>query len=153
MNFELIYRPTHAEVQTIAGKQPLREEDIQKLLRLALWEVWQGLPAHEFQKSPSAGGALGLRAQADGLYIWVPPDVCQLLETDPGTLLMAYGHRTDGSLRMTIQPTGGWALYSKEQFGTSESPEQATQRAKELNAKRIRESAAWGRLFPPTPPT
>lgn len=71
------------------------------VLRENHMEIWEGIPKDVYPFSPaeSRGGALGLRAEGSGHYIWVDPTSCDVLTRDPRALFVVRGSRRPGGIR------------------------------------------------------
>jgi hypothetical protein len=79
-----------------------------KLLRSDHWEVWTGLPTElEFERVPARNPAYtGMRAEGDGVYIWVMPDAVTFLDQFPQADVLALGSRSKyGSDFLIVKPS------------------------------------------------
>jgi hypothetical protein len=80
--------------------------------KLNLVEVWSELPSCDFVQAKSGNGKNALRAEGEGLYIWVLPSTVEVLDKKP--LLRAIGKRFKG--RMNFLWVEAWpADVSREQ--------------------------------------
>lgn len=85
------------EVLSMASKV-----EIESLLGVEYWEIWEGLPGeYFFELAVSRGGLLSWKAEVKGVSIWVGNETKMVVERSPNSVLFALGGRKEGFLEFT----------------------------------------------------
>lgn len=79
------------DIEDALNGAPATAKEVAAIMDGDRWELWSGLPPLNFQEAVSRDGSLSLKAESNGLYIWVASDALKALKRDPAALLMANG--------------------------------------------------------------
>ncbi|MDR3581901.1 MAG: hypothetical protein P4L67_01360 [Candidatus Pacebacteria bacterium] len=90
----VIYGVSKEEMSSIP---PKRKNEV------ILCEIWSELPPFSFAEVPAGGGKKALRAEGDGLYVYVPPSTVDELEKRR-PLLRAFSHPLKGAHFFWVEP-------------------------------------------------
>ncbi len=71
----------------------------EKILEIQHWEIWRGLPTeYQFKETKAVSGKMGLKAEGDGLAIWITPLIAEEYRNNPGVLFPVRGTRKQGKV-------------------------------------------------------
>jgi len=89
----IVYALTMKEVRDVLG---LSIDPLDLSSNLGLCEVWEGLPAENWQARGITPSRTALVVSEPGKYVWVTPDAANAFQANPKVLLFALGSRRRG---------------------------------------------------------